>query len=57
MFEQDDYRAFTQDIELSLLDVDEPEEIQIKKALPVSRSDSTRCIKVSPAISASRSHD
>ncbi len=53
MFEQDDYRAFTQDVELSLLDVDEPEEIQIKKAPPVSRNDSARCIKVSPAISAS----
>jgi hypothetical protein len=53
VFEQDGCRAFTQDIELSLLDDDEPEEIQIKKALPVSRSDSARCIKVSPAISAS----
>ena len=35
MFERDDYRAFTQDVELSLLDVDEREEIQIKKTLPV----------------------
>jgi Centromere DNA-binding protein complex CBF3 subunit, domain 2 len=35
IFEQDDYRAFAQDVELSLLDVDETEEIQIKKTLPV----------------------
>ena len=35
VFEQDDYLAFAQDAELSLLGVDETEEIQIKKTLLV----------------------
>jgi hypothetical protein len=34
VFERDDYRAFTQDVELSLLEVEEPEEVRIKKTLP-----------------------
>jgi len=34
IFARDDYLAFTKDVELSLLDVEEPEEIQIRKALP-----------------------
>src|SRR5436305_1690713 len=31
VFERDDYRAFAEDVELSLLDVEEPEELQIRK--------------------------
>src|SRR5271154_5727950 len=34
VFERDDYRAFAQDVELSLLEVEEPEEVRIKKTLP-----------------------
>lgn len=34
IFQRDDYLAFARDVELSLLDVEEPEEIQIRKALP-----------------------
>jgi hypothetical protein len=34
VFERDDYLAFTQDVELSLLEVGEPEEIQIRRTLP-----------------------
>jgi hypothetical protein len=31
---QDDYRALTQDVELFLLEIEEPEEVRIKKTLP-----------------------
>jgi len=34
IFARDDYLAFAKDVELSLLDVEKPEEIQIRKALP-----------------------
>jgi len=34
VFERDDYRVFTKDVELSLLDVEEPKEVQIRKTLP-----------------------
>ncbi len=34
IFHRDDYLAFARDVELSLMDVEEPEEIQIRKALP-----------------------
>ncbi len=34
IFARDDYAAFAKDVELSLLDVEEPEEIQIWKTLP-----------------------
>jgi hypothetical protein len=34
VFERDDYRAFMQDVELSLLEVEEPEEVRIRKTLP-----------------------
>ena len=34
LFGRDDYRAFEKDVELSLLDVEEPEELRIRKTLP-----------------------
>ncbi|KAF2190306.1 hypothetical protein K469DRAFT_682416 [Zopfia rhizophila CBS 207.26] len=34
IFARDDYLAFAKDVELSLLDVEEPEEVQIRKTLP-----------------------
>src|SRR5271156_6636686 len=34
VFRRDDYQAFAKDVELSLLDVEEPEEVQIRKTLP-----------------------
>jgi len=34
VFEQDDYRVFAKDVELFLLDVEELEEVQIRKTLP-----------------------
>ena len=34
MFERDDYQAFAEDVELSLLEVEEPEELRIRKTLP-----------------------
>jgi len=34
LFGPDDYRAFVKDVELSLLDVEEPEELRIRKTLP-----------------------
>ena len=34
IFARDDYAAFAKDVKLSLLDVEEPEEIQIRKTLP-----------------------
>lgn len=34
VFEQDDYRALAQDVELSPLEVEESEEVRIKKTLP-----------------------
>jgi len=34
LFARDDYAAFAKDVELSLLDVEEPEEVQIRKTLP-----------------------
>ena len=34
VFERDDYQAFAKDIELALLDIEEPEEVQIRKILP-----------------------
>jgi hypothetical protein len=34
VFKRDDYRAFMQGVELSLLEIEEPEEVRIKKTLP-----------------------
>jgi hypothetical protein len=34
VFERDDYRALAQDVELSLLEAEESEEVRIKKTLP-----------------------
>lgn len=34
VFAPDDYQMFTKDVELSLLEIEEPEEIQIRKTLP-----------------------
>lgn len=34
IFARDDYAAFAKDVELSLLDVEEPEEVRIRKTLP-----------------------
>jgi hypothetical protein len=34
VFERDDYQAFAKDVELSLLEVEEPEELRIRKTLP-----------------------
>jgi hypothetical protein len=34
VFRRDDYQAFAKDVELVLLDVEEPEEVQIRKTLP-----------------------
>ena len=34
LFGRDDYRAYEKDVELSLLDVEEPEELRIRKTLP-----------------------
>jgi hypothetical protein len=34
VFGRDDYQAFAKDVELALLDVEEPEEVQIRKTLP-----------------------
>jgi hypothetical protein len=34
VFRRDDYQAFAKDVELSPLDVEEPEEVQIRKTLP-----------------------
>jgi hypothetical protein len=34
VFERDDYQAFAKDVEFSLLEVEEPEELRIRKALP-----------------------
>jgi hypothetical protein len=31
---RDDYQAFAKDVELALLDAEEPEEVQIRKTLP-----------------------
>ena len=34
IFERDDYRVFAKDVEFSLLEVEEPEEVWIRKTLP-----------------------
>jgi ferritin-like metal-binding protein YciE len=34
VFGRDNYQAFAKDVELALLDVEEPEEAQIRKTLP-----------------------
>ena len=34
IFARDDYLAFAKDVELTLMDIEEPEEIQIRKTLP-----------------------
>ena len=36
-FARDNYQTFTEDVELSLLEVEEPEEVQIRKSLPAQR--------------------
>jgi hypothetical protein len=34
IFERDDYQVFAKDVELSLLEIEEPEEVRIRKTLP-----------------------
>jgi hypothetical protein len=36
VFARDDHQTFTKDVELSLLEVEEPEEVQIRKTLPAT---------------------
>jgi hypothetical protein len=36
VFVRDDYQVFAQDVELSLLEIEEPEEVRIRKTLPAT---------------------